>query len=310
MNALDPLSDVFRLLDARSIYSGSFVTGGRWAVRFQPTQGIKFNALGRGSAWLAMEAQEPVLLYAGDCFITCHGNAFVVASELDVPEIGAESLFANARGEVRYGEREDVQFIGGLVMLNDTDASMLTGSLPPLVVVRASTARALPIRWLLDQLLAESRADEVGRSVVCNDLMRMMFVHALRAHLESDTRPTRGWLAGMVDRRIRVALRRIHEDPARSWPLVELASAAAMSRSAFAQHFKETTGLSPGEYAIRWRMRLAMKRLRDGSESASVIGASLGYLSDSAFSAAFKKVVGVSPRAYRAQAEATLSDRR
>lgn len=134
---------------------------------------------------------------------------------------------------------------------------------------------------------------------MCNDLMRMMFVHALRAHLESDARPTQGWLAGMADRRLRAALRRIHEDPGRSWPLSELASVAAMSRSAFAGHFKETTGFSPGDYAIRWRMRLAMKRLRGGDEPASVIGTSLGYLSDSAFSAAFKKVVGVSPRAYR-----------
>lgn len=299
MSALDPLSDVFRLLDAQSIYSGSFVTGGRWAVRFQPTKGVKFNALGRGSGWLAMDGQEPVLLYAGDCFITCHGNSFVVASELGIPETSAESLFANALGEVRYGEREDVQFIGGLVMLNEADAALLTESLPPLVVIRGSNARALPIRWLLDQLVAEARMEEVGRSVMCNDLMRMMFVHALRAHLESDTRPAKGWLAGMADRRLRAALRCIHEDPARSWSLSELASAAAMSRSAFAEHFKKTTGFSPGDYVIRWRMRLAMKRLRSGNESASAIGASLGYLSDSAFSASFKKITGVSPRAYR-----------
>jgi len=168
-------------------------------------------------------------------------------------------------------------------------------------VIRRTTSHATPIRWLLDQLLVESRADEVGRSVICNDLMRMMFVHALRAHLESEARPAQGWLAGLADRRLRTALKRIHEDPARSWPLSELADAAAMSRSAFAKHFKETTGFSPGDYAIRWRMRLAMKRLRSGSESASVIGASLGYLSDSAFSTAFKKVVGESPRAYRSR---------
>lgn len=268
-------------------------------MRFERARGIKFNALGRGSGWLAMEGQEPALLYAGDCFITCRGNAFVVASELDVPEISAERLFADALGEVRYGEREDVQFIGGFVMLNETDAPLLTEALPPLVVIRGSNARALPIRWLLEQLIAESRTDDVGRSVMCNDLMRMMFVHALRAHLESDARPAKGWLAGMADRRLRAALQRIHEDPARTWPLSELSRAAAMSRSAFAQHFKETTGLSPGDYAIRWRMRLAMKRLRSSNDAVSAIGASLGYLSDSAFSTAFKKIIGVSPRAYR-----------
>lgn len=157
MSALDPLSDVLRLLDAESIYSGSFVTGGRWAVRFQPTPGVKFNALGRGSGWLAMEGQEPVLLYAGDCFITCQGGPFVVSSELDVPAIAAENLFADAQGEVRSGEREDVQFIGGLVRLNEADASLLTESLPPLIIIRGSNARSLPIRWLLEQLITEAR---------------------------------------------------------------------------------------------------------------------------------------------------------
>ncbi|MBR1221505.1 helix-turn-helix transcriptional regulator [Bradyrhizobium sp. U87765 SZCCT0131] len=71
-----------------------------------------------------------------------------------------------------------------------------------------------------------------------------------------------------------------------------------MSRSAFTGHFKDTTGFAPGDYAICWRMRLAMKRMRSTPETSSAIGASLGYLSDSAF----KKVVGMSPCDYRKRA--------
>lgn len=84
---------------------------------------------------------------------------------------------------------------------------------------------------------------------------------------------------------------------------VDFNGRAVLASAAFAERFKETTGFSLGDYAIRWRMRLPMKRLRSGNKSASAIGASLGYLSDSAFSSAFKKVVGKSPRAYREELE-------
>lgn len=300
MSTLDPLSDVFRLLDARSLYSGSFVAGD-WAVRFQGNAGVKFNALGRGSAWLVMDGAAPVHLQEGDCFVTCRSNSFVVASALHLPEIAAETLFTDARGEVRCGDSEQVLFIGGQVELGVADAGLLTASLPRLLVLPGGTARATPIRWLLEQLLLEARGDDAGRSIICNDLIRMMFIHALRAHLDSTVGPTSGWLAGMADRRLRAALRCIHDDPARTWTLVELASAAGMSRSGFALHFKQTLGVAPVEYLLRWRMRLAAKRLRTGREPASVIAASLGYLSDSAFSNAFKRVVGSSPMEYRRQ---------
>ena len=71
-----------------------------------------------------------------------------------------------------------------------------------------------------------------------------------------------------------------------------------MSRSSFAERFKETVGDSPMEYLTRWRMLLAGDRLENSKDSVSVIALSLGYESDSAFSTAFKRVMGCSPRQY------------
>jgi AraC-like DNA-binding protein len=71
-----------------------------------------------------------------------------------------------------------------------------------------------------------------------------------------------------------------------------------MSRSSFAQKFKQTVGATPIDYLTRWRMLLAGDRLTTSGESISVVSQSFGYESESAFSTAFKRVMGCSPRQY------------
>ena len=95
-----------------------------------------------------------------------------------------------------------------------------------------------------------------------------------------------------------VAIYSMHDDPTHPWTLQELAERVGMSRSSFAQRFKETVGESPIGYLTRWRMLLAGDRLANSKDPISVISLSLGYESESAFSTAFKRVMGCSPRQY------------
>jgi AraC-like DNA-binding protein len=90
----------------------------------------------------------------------------------------------------------------------------------------------------------------------------------------------------------------MHEDPAHRWTLRALASRAGMSRSTFAEKFKERVGASPMEYLTRWRMLLAGDRLATSADPIAAIALSLGYESESAFSTAFKRVMASSPRQY------------
>jgi len=90
----------------------------------------------------------------------------------------------------------------------------------------------------------------------------------------------------------------MHADPAHRWTLEALAERACMSRSIFAQRFKEKVGETPMEYLTRWRMLLAADRLENSVDPISTIAFSLGYESESAFSTAFKRVMGCSPRQY------------
>jgi AraC-like DNA-binding protein len=86
---------------------------------------------------------------------------------------------------------------------------------------------------------------------------------------------------------------------------VELARAAGMSRTSFAERFRATAGVPPLTYLSRWRMLLAQRALRDPDARVGIIAAELGYRSDAAFSNAFKREVGESPLHYRRRLQRT-----
>jgi AraC-like DNA-binding protein len=134
--------------------------------------------------------------------------------------------------------------------------------------------------------------------LVVEHLAHMMLVQALRAHLAEGLNGGVGWLFALADEQIGPAISAMHGEPAHPWTLQELAERVGMSRSGFAQKFKETVGATPIDYLIRWRMLLAGDRLKNSGDSISVISQSLGYESESAFSTAFKRVMGCSPRQY------------
>ncbi|WP_040844839.1 helix-turn-helix transcriptional regulator, partial [Nitrospirillum viridazoti] len=121
----------------------------------------------------------------------------------------------------------------------------------------------------------------------------------LRAHLATGQPLPAGWLRAATDARLAPALRLMHGDPGRAWQLSELAKAAAMSRTTFAQYFKAVAGMPPLAYLTAWRMRLAERALKEQDAPVSELAHRLGYASESALSNAFKRVTGVGPRRYR-----------
>lgn len=125
-------------------------------------------------------------------------------------------------------------------------------------------------------------------------------------HAPCPRKPSRqaSGLGALSDDGIGAALRAMHSDVARRWPLQELAGISCMSRSAFAAAFKKQVGTTPLDYLIEWRMSLARDALRRGTRSISELAFAIGYESDSAFSTAFRRVVGSSPKQFRDSAVA------
>ncbi|MGX7671313.1 AraC family transcriptional regulator [Plantactinospora sp. DSM 117369] len=299
---MDPLEDVLALLDATSQVSAGLAAGGRWAVRFPPPAGAKFNAVRRGSCWLRVDGvPDPVRLGTGDCFLLTRPVAFTLASDPDLPAEPAYPIFAAAGdGVARAGDGDDVFLVGAAFTFTERARALLLDSLPPLIQVPAGMPEANTVRWALDELDAELRGRPLGATLVAERLAIVMLVRVLRLHLARDAGPT-GWLAGLADPTVAAALRELHTRPAHPWTVAELARAVAVSRSTLASRFKDVVGKGPLEYLTEWRIELAADRLRRGDDTVATIAGAVGYSSESALSVAFKRTTGHSPRAYRSQ---------
>jgi len=74
-----------------------------------------------------------------------------------------------------------------------------------------------------------------------------------------------------------------------------LAKAAHMSRSAFFEHFKEVTAMSPIQYQKRLRLLEARRLMVDAGETAEASAFKVGYRSASQFSREYSRMFGNAP---------------
>jgi AraC-like DNA-binding protein len=297
---MDPLSDVLSLLKPRSYIAGGVDAAGEWSIQFPKHEGIKCYALVYGQFWLSVEGvAEPALLEKGDCFLLPRGRPFRLATDLSLAPMDFRSVLpAKRTGAIAtYNGGGEICFVGGHFTLAGDHAGILLGMLPPIVHIRKEADRAA-LRWSLERMRQELSERQPGGSLLAQHLAYTILIQALRMHLSEGSNGGVGWLFALADKQMGAAIGAMHEDPAHPWTLQELAAHVGVSRSTFAQKFKETVGVSPMDYLTRWRMLLAGDRLANTSDPVSVIALSLGYESESAFSTAFKRVMGSSPRQY------------
>jgi AraC-like DNA-binding protein len=155
------------------------------------------------------------------------------------------------------------------------------------------------------QAVSESRTGRVGSETMLTRMAELMFIEVVREYLEHLPTQQTGWLSGLRDDVVGAALARLHERPAYSWTLAELARAIASSRTVVAERFTELVGVPPMAYLARWRMQLAAEQLARSTAKVAAIGGQVGYESEAAFSRAFKRETGVSPAAWRRSRQGT-----
>jgi AraC family transcriptional regulator, alkane utilization regulator len=134
-----------------------------------------------------------------------------------------------------------------------------------------------------------------------------MFVDVVRRYLEALPPGHSGWLAGLRDPYVGRALAALHRDPAQGWTIESLAQRVGLSRSALAERFTHFVGQPPMQYLANWRMQLAARQLRGGTDQVAVIANRVGYESEAAFSRAFKKAAGAAPSTWRQRAAAAAA---
>lgn len=297
-NYMDPLSEVFSLLEMQSAATSRLEAGGAWALRFPGKPYLKFHAVLRGQCWLTLPNQPPCRLDTGDTFLLANSPPFVLSNDLSLEADDAARLFAPTRSNIyRHGGDDTVLLGGGFVFQSD-NTQLLLDTLPAFIHIPAREPEAVTLRRTLETLDEELGTAQMGASLVTRRLADILLVQALRAYVTLHGVDSAGWIGALKDRRIGTALNLMHADVRHNWEVGELAAAVNMSRSGFAARFKELVGLPPLEYLLRWRMQLAREALRRNEGTISSLATRLGYASESAFGNAFRRVHGRAPKRY------------
>lgn len=304
---MDPFSSVIALLRPHTALSKPIAGRGDWGIRYAAYGLPGFAIVLEGQCWLALDGADPVLLARGDFVLLPSTPAFSLFSRPGVACVPVEPT-ATA---VRHGDPDgepDCRMLGGAFQIEQTNASLLLSLLPRMIHVRAAEGDTGRLARIIDLIMDECVADRPGREMIVERLLEVMLVECLRWRgIGQDALPP-GLLAGMRDPAIAAVLRAMHADVGAGWTVVELASLAGMSRSAFAAKFAEIIGCAPMEYFSRWRMTLAQDALSRGGKSLDRLAEEIGYESASAFSTAFRRRIGCSPGSF-ARAQRTSSGR-
>lgn len=296
----DALSEILRLTTVESMVTGGFDASGPWSLRFPAPKSIKFFALTRGACWTQIDGEAPVRFEQGDVGLLTAQRPYTVSSDPSVTPLDAMVLFSGSgRSFVTLGDGTECNYVGGHILLDPTSGILLSEALPPWLRIDGASVQAERFRWLLGELVNERDQHQPGGALVASQLAQLLFVQILRAQMDGNGHIPPGWLRVLGDPRLAPAVQLMHDEPARSWHLDELARACAMSRSTFAARFTETAGIAPLGYLARWRMHLACKALRDEGLPVASVAALAGYTSQGAFSNAFKRATGLSPSMWR-----------
>jgi AraC family transcriptional regulator len=149
------------------------------------------------------------------------------------------------------------------------------------------------------QLLAAAGRPHPLGQLYAESLVTTLCYHLIEHHATFARRLTGapgGRLSAAVLARLDAYLEAHVEAPV---TLEVLAGLANLSVFHFARRFKHTTGRSPYQYVLDWKIRRARVLLRAGELPVAAIGDALGYASPAHFATAFKRAVGLSPRAFQ-----------
>lgn len=295
----DHLSEIFDLIEVRSVLTGGFAIRGSWVTEGPMDTPLKFFAMAGGGGRLSTDGIDaPIELGRGDV-VVLNDRSFLRLdsgpSEEPRRRIDPTEDFVDLAGADR--DLDDVM-IGGRIDLGPSGHTLLAQALPPVAHVRAGGAEENRMGESLDRLFDEVVRPRLGADFAIRQHAQLFLLEVFRAYVDqADLQP--GWLNLLTDEQLRPAVDLMHAEPGKPWTLEQLAHTAAMSRTAFVQRFRRTAGVPPRAYLDQWRMLRAQRALHDTDVRIGTLATELGYASESAFSTAFKRVVGEAPLHFR-----------
>jgi thiosulfate/3-mercaptopyruvate sulfurtransferase len=289
---MDLLSNMLATLrlDASIFLHATFCR--EWVIDIGDIDVATFHLVSHGDCWLHLPHANSVALHEGDLVVLPHNATHMITNS---PQAPRPETPRNSPAEVVSGP--SVTLICGTVKFSQNYWNPLVEALPEYVILPTNDSNGTTLSKAIEALINECERNETGGEVIIDRLADILFIEVLRSYVKREHASS--YLVAVTDSRLSRALIEFHDDPGREWSVQNLADAAHMSRSAFAERFQKFVGVSPMHYVTRWRMQVAHSQLTESAQAIGEIARSCGYASEESFNKAFRKEFGVGPGGVR-----------
>lgn len=304
---MDLVDDILATLNLRGALYFRTDFSGAWGVAVPEHKGAaRFHLVVQGRCHVRLADGTSLTLGPGDLILIPAGRAHDLCDEAgrDAPPLETTLADAGYKGDgvliVGKGDEfASTQMIcGHFTFRNGADHPLLRALPGHLVISAADRAREPLLDDALRLIAKRIFETRPGSMATVARLSEAVFIELVRASAARE-RDLAGVMAAFEDRQIARALKLIHERANHSWTVETLAREAGMSRSRFAERFRELLGMAPMAYLAEWRLQKALAMLDDTRSSVQQIAVEAGYQSPAAFTRAFSGRFGVPPTEYR-----------
>ncbi len=311
---MDVLNDIIDTLDLkgalyfRTDFSPPFAIG---VPRYE--QAARFHHVVQGRCFVTLPSGAVIELSAGDLILIPAGADHTLASGTNECAAPLETVIADVgydgSGVFSVGEGDataSTQMICGHFSFRAGADHPLLRALPEhLIVTNAVRAQNPWLDDILRLMVKQIFSDPDNSAATISRLSEVIFIETLRAGAYQAPDLERA-MGALKQRQIGDALLLMHERLNEPWTMEKLAASVGMSRSKFAEQFRNAVGCAPMTYLTEWRIQKAISLLTASRLTVQQVAAETGYQSPAAFTRAFSQKMGVSPKEYRRQDTAIM----
>lgn len=298
---MDTLSKIFTAPRIKEAKFTRLEASAPWGIVSPGERVVKFVHVVGGSAVLTTpERAGATMLESGDVFILLAEAAYQIFDDERSMLIDCIEVERSRVGDgIKFGGGgPTTTFISGSFEIERPGRDSVLDVLPRFLHLKEG-GRTAAFAAVLNLLAGETAAPGLGADAAVARLFELLFIHAIRAYVEDDGSPKRGWLAAVSDSRLMSAIEAIHADPARDWTVDAMAPHRGHVTFGFRLAFQSRLEQTPLEYLTGWRMHCASALLLRSSAPISEVAHRAGYGSDAAFNKVFKRLTGQTPAMFK-----------
>lgn len=254
---------------------------------------LKFRLVG-SKKWLDLEEGDFVLLPSGEANIISSSEKSKVTHIKDIlpSMINGEQVIVGGKGQT-------YKVLCGCYTSNEEMSSIISNEAKRFYHIKKSELEDLGLKLFLSELIEVSSGDELGKALVIDSLLKIIFLRILRSLIETHQvqGPIPGIFSDPVVHKVSLLFMR---DLRKKWSLEKLTKEVGVSRNALINKFNDAVGMGPMDFCNYIKVHRAKELLVKNSKiKLKEVAEELGYNSVENFLFNFKKFTNCTPKQYR-----------